>query len=106
EVVTADGTRRRVTPEREPELFWGLRGGGHRLGVVTSLEIGLVAVERLYGGAIAFDGERAAEVTARYLEWTRTVPETLTSSLSALPYPDLPQVPEEVRGRYVVSVRV
>ncbi|MEU6612605.1 FAD-binding oxidoreductase [Streptomyces parvus] len=106
EVVTADGALRRVTPERGPELFWGLRGGGHRLGVVTSLEVGLVAVERLYGGAIAFDGERAAEVMARYLEWTRTVPESLTSSLSALPYPDLPQVPEEVRGRYVVSVRV
>ncbi|MFJ7081708.1 FAD-binding oxidoreductase [Streptomyces griseus] len=106
EVVTADGVLRRVTPEREPELFRGLRGGGHRLGVVTSLEIGLVAVERLYGGSIAFDGERAAEVMARYLEWTRTVPDALTSSLAALPYPDLPQVPEEVRGRYVVSVRV
>ncbi|OWA20766.1 FAD-binding oxidoreductase [Streptomyces sp. CS057] len=106
EVVTADGVLRRVTPEREPELFWGLRGGGHRLGVVTALEIGLVAVERLYGGSIAFAGERAAEVAGRYLEWTRTVPETLTSSLAALPYPDLPQVPEEVRGRYVVSVRV
>ncbi|MFG3423938.1 FAD-binding oxidoreductase [Streptomyces californicus] len=106
EVVTADGVPRRVTPEREPELFWGLRGGGRRLGVVTSMEIGLVAVERLYGGAIAFDGERAAEVMARYLEWTRTVPAILTSSLAALPYPDLPQVPEEVRGRYVVSVRV
>jgi hypothetical protein len=106
EVVTADGVLRRVTPEREPELFWGLRGGGHRLGVVTALEIGLVAVERLYGGSIAFDGEQAAEVMARYLEWTRSVPKTLTSSLAALPYPDMPQLPEEVRGRYVVSVRV
>lgn len=106
DVVTADGVLRHVTPEREPELFWGLRGGGHRLGVVTGLEIGLVAVERLYGGSIAFDGERAAEVAARYVEWTRTVPAALTSSLAALPYPDLPQLPEEVRGRYVVSVRV
>ncbi|MFF2534674.1 FAD-binding oxidoreductase [Streptomyces cyaneofuscatus] len=107
DVVTADGIARRVTPEREPELFWGLRGGGHRLGVVTGLEIALVAVERLYGGAIAFDGTRAAgEVVRGYLEWTRTVPETLTSSLAALVYPDLPQLPEELRGRYVISVRV
>ncbi|MFF2697977.1 FAD-binding oxidoreductase [Streptomyces cyaneofuscatus] len=107
DVVTADGIARRVTPEREPELFWGLRGGGHRLGVVTGLEIALVAVERLYGGSIAFDGTRAAgEVVRRYLEWTRTVPETLTSSLAALVYPDLPQLPGELRGRYVVSVRV
>ncbi|MFJ9976195.1 FAD-binding oxidoreductase [Streptomyces cyaneofuscatus] len=107
DVVTADGTARRVTPEREPELFWGLRGGGHRLGVVTGLEIALVAVERLYGGSIAFDGTQAAgEVVRGYLEWTRTVPETLTSSLAALVYPDLPQLPEELRGRYVISVRV
>ncbi|MFE9010532.1 FAD-binding oxidoreductase [Streptomyces cyaneofuscatus] len=107
DVVTADGTARRVTPEREPELFWGLRGGGHRLGVVTGLEIALVAVERLYGGSIAFDGTRAAgEVVRGYLEWTRTVPEPLTSSLAALVYPDLPQLPGELRGRYVISVRV
>ncbi|MFI7239253.1 FAD-binding oxidoreductase [Streptomyces cyaneofuscatus] len=106
DVVTADGTARRVTPEREPELFWGLRGGGHRLGVVTGLEIGLVAVERLYGGSIVFDGAWAAEVVRGYVEWTRTVPDTLTSSLAALVHPDLPQLPEELRGRYVISVRV
>ncbi|MGK3091746.1 FAD-binding oxidoreductase [Streptomyces sp. WAC01490] len=106
DVVTADGIARRVTPKREPELFWGLRGGGHRLGVVTGMEIALVAVERLYGGSIVFDGAWAAEVVRGYLAWTRTVPETLTSSLAALVYPALPQLPEELRGRYVISVRV
>ncbi|MFB8104358.1 FAD-binding oxidoreductase [Streptomyces sp. NPDC056007] len=106
DVVTADGTARRVTPEREPELFWGLRGGGHRLGVVTGLEIGLVAVERLYGGSVVFDGAWAGEVVRGYLEWTRTVPDTVTSSLAALVYPAMPQLPEELRGRYVISVRV
>lgn len=106
EVVTADGTARRVTPEREPELFWALRGGGHRLGVVTGLEIGLVAVERLYGGSIAFDGASAAEVVRGYLEWTRTVPDALTSSPAALLHPYMPQLPQELRGRYVISLRV
>ncbi|MEU8703568.1 FAD-binding protein [Streptomyces sp. NPDC048565] len=106
DVVTADGVARHVTPDSEPDLFWGLRGGGHRLGIVTELEIGLVAVERLYGGSLAFDGDRAPEVLRRYLEWTRTVPETCTSSLAALSYPDMPQLPEPLRGRYVVSVRV
>lgn len=108
DVVTADGVLRRVSPAGEPDLFWALRGGGHRLGVVTAMEIGLVAAERLYGGSIAFhgDGAGAAEVAGRYLEWTRTVPDTLTSSLAAIRYPGLPQVPEPLRGRYVISVRV
>ncbi|MFD7528246.1 FAD-binding oxidoreductase [Streptomyces sp. NPDC059849] len=108
DVVTADGVLRHVSPADEPDLFWALRGGGHRLGVVTAMEIGLVAVARLYGGSIAFhgDGTGAAEVAGRYLEWTRTVPDALTSSLAAIRYPDLPQVPEPLRGRYVISVRV
>lgn len=112
DVVTADGVLRHVTAEDEPELFWGLRGGGHRLGVVTGMETGLVPVARLYGGSVLFDGdgggdgEAGAEVLRRYLEWTRTVPGSLTSSVGALVYPDLPQVPQEMRGRYVVSVRV
>ncbi|MFJ6851685.1 FAD-binding oxidoreductase [Streptomyces sp. NPDC091271] len=106
DVVTGDGVPRHVTPDTEPELFWGLRGGGHRLGVVTGLEIGLVAVERLYGGSLAFDGDAAPDVLRRYLEWTRTVPETCTSSLAATCYPDVPQLPEALRGRYVISVRV
>ncbi|MEU9089116.1 FAD-binding oxidoreductase [Streptomyces sp. NPDC048428] len=108
DVVTGDGVLRQVTAEDEPELFWGLRGGGHRLGVVTGMETGLVPVARLYGGSIAFDGdgEADAEVLRRYLEWTRSVPTALTSSAGALVYPDIPQVPQEMRGRYVISVRV
>ncbi len=108
DVVTGDGVLRHVTPKDEPELFWGLRGGGHRLGVVTGLETGLVPVERLYGGSLAFDGdgEAGAEVLRRYPEWTRTLPDALTSSVAALVYPDVPQVPEPMRGRYVISVRV
>ncbi|MER5278403.1 FAD-binding oxidoreductase [Streptomyces sp. NPDC002809] len=108
DVVTGDGVLRHVTAADEPELFWGLRGGGHRLGVVTAMETGLVPVARLYGGSISFDGdgEAGTEVLRRYLEWTRTVPTALTSSAGALVYPDLPQVPRELRGRYVISVRV
>ncbi|MFD0340463.1 FAD-binding oxidoreductase [Streptomyces sp. NPDC127117] len=108
DVVTADGTLRQVSPDSEPDLFWALRGGGHRLGVVTAMEIGLVKAERLYGGSIAFygDGTAAAEVAGRCLEWAGTVPDTLTSSMAAIRYPGLPQLPEPLRGRYVISVRV
>ncbi|MFI9171261.1 FAD-binding oxidoreductase [Streptomyces lincolnensis] len=108
DVVTADGRPRHVTPDSDPELSWALLGGGHGLGVVTELEIGLVPVPRLYGGSLAFDGREVdpAAVLRAYEEWTRTVPDGLTSSFAAVPYPDLPALPPQLRGRYVVSVRV
>ncbi|GAA1922713.1 FAD-binding oxidoreductase [Streptomyces durmitorensis] len=108
DVVTADGILRHVTAESEPELFWGLLGGGANLGVVTALEIGLVPVARLYGGAIEFDGREVdpGRVLRAYEAWTRTVPDELTSSVAALVYPDMPQLPPHLRGRYLVTVRV
>ncbi|MET7688752.1 FAD-binding oxidoreductase [Streptomyces sp. NPDC005483] len=106
DVVTGDGRLRHV--KEGSDLYWGLLGGGHRLGVVTELEIGLVPVRRLYGGSLAFDGREVgpAAVLRAYEEWTRTVPSTLTSSFAAVPYPDVPALPPHLRGRYVVSVRV
>ncbi|MES5821106.1 FAD-binding oxidoreductase [Streptomyces sp. RG80] len=108
DVVTGDGRLRHVTRESEPDLYWALLGAGHGFGVVTELEIGLVPVRTLYGGSLAFDGGQVdpAAVLRAYEAWTRTVPDGLTSSFAAVPYPHLPGLPPHLRGRYVVSVRV
>lgn len=108
DLVTCDGRLRHVTRESDPDLYWALLGGGHNFGVVTELEIGLVPVRTLYGGSLAFDGREVdpAAVLRAYEEWTRTVPDGLTSSFAAVPYPDVPALPPHLRGRYVVSVRV
>ncbi|MFJ9035791.1 FAD-binding oxidoreductase [Streptomyces sp. NPDC102406] len=108
DVVTADGASRHVTADSDPGLFGGLLGGGANLGVVTALEMGLVPVTRLYGGFLAYDGRATdpADILRAYARWTATVPATLTSSLAALVYPDLPMLPPHLRGQYVVSVRI
>ncbi|MFF4355791.1 FAD-binding oxidoreductase [Streptomyces sp. NPDC001604] len=108
DLVTSDSRLRHVTPESDPDLYWALLGGGHNFGVVTELEIGLVPVRTLYGGSLAFDGRQVdpAALLRAYEQWTRTVPDGLTSSFAAVPYPDIPALPPHLRGRYVVSVRV
>jgi FAD binding domain-containing protein len=106
DVVTADGRLRHVTAESDPELFRVLRGAGLGLGVVTAMEIGLAPVSSIYGGALSVTGEHMATLLAAYREWTADLPEQLTSSIGALPYPDLPMVPEHLRGRYVAQVRI
>ncbi len=44
ELVTADGRIVRVTESDEPDLMWGLRGGGGNFGVVTTFEYGAFPV--------------------------------------------------------------
>ncbi|MFF8787433.1 FAD-binding oxidoreductase [Streptomyces sp. NPDC015125] len=106
DLVTADARLRHVTADTDPELFRALLGGGHGLGVVTAMEFGLMPVARLYGGQLMFGGEQIEAVLTAYLDWTATVPEELTSSLALIDYPDLPQLPESLRGRYLAHIRI
>ncbi|MFE7785048.1 FAD-binding oxidoreductase [Streptomyces nigrescens] len=105
-LVTADGRLRHLTADTDPELFRALLGGGHGLGVVTAMEFGLVPVARLYGGQLVFGAEQIDEALAAYLRWTETVPDALTSSLALIAYPDLPQLPGSLRGRYLAHIRI
>lgn len=84
EVVTGDGVLRRVTPSEHPELFFGLRGGGGALGIVTALELDLVRQPRCYGGALHFARADAAAVLERWRTWSAGLPELATTSVALL----------------------
>jgi hypothetical protein len=105
DVITADGQLRHVSADSEPDLFWALRGGKGNHGIVVSLEIELVSVQRLYGGGMYFPAAATADVLHAYSEWVRTVPEEMGSSVLLIQMPDIPAVPEPIRGRYVSHVR-
>lgn len=107
DLVTADGGARTVTADSDPELFRALRGGGGGLGVVTGMEVGLFPVEHLYGGGLLFDLEGdPAGVLGAWREWTRDLPEEMTSGMSLVSYPDLPALPPHLRGRHLARVAV
>jgi FAD/FMN-containing dehydrogenase len=106
DVVTADDRRHHVTATDDPDLFWALRGGQGNFGVVTGMEVELVPVARLYGGGLYFDAALVADVLQTWRRWTASVPDQLTSSVALILFPDLPMVPEPIRGRYVAHVRI
>jgi FAD/FMN-containing dehydrogenase len=104
DVVLADGRLVHADRDTEPELFWGLRGGGGNLAAVTALEFELVPLTELYAGALFWPIERAGEVLSAWRGWIDTVPETCESLGRMLQLPDVPFLPEYLRGRPFVLV--
>jgi FAD/FMN-containing dehydrogenase len=106
ELVTADGRARHVTEEKEPELFWALRGAGAgHLGVVTSVEVELYPIAELYAGNLYYPAEMADEVLRRWRDWIPTVPAGLTSAVTLMNFPPLEALPPELRGMSSAIVR-
>jgi FAD/FMN-containing dehydrogenase len=80
EVVLADGRVMTCDEEREPDLFWALRGsGGARVGVVTRLVLQVVPAADATAFRLAFPVERAAELIVAWQAWEQ--PPALAASL-------------------------
>ncbi len=76
DVVTADGQFLRASAEENPDLYWGLRGGGGNFGVVTSVEFRLHSVGPLVlGGMVLHPLARAKEVLRFYREFASGLPD-------------------------------
>ncbi|MCO5967265.1 FAD-binding oxidoreductase [Actinoallomurus soli] len=106
DLVTADGEHVTADAGHHADLFWALRGGGGNFGVVTALEVRLHTVGRVYAGVSLYDAGRAAGTLARYREWAAGEPDELNTAVMLMRMPDVPGVPEPVRGRPVLGVRV
>ncbi len=106
EVVTADGEAHRLTGDDGGDLFWALRGCPDGLGIVTRMVLGLFPVREVYGGALTFDLGVTPELLDAYREFTDQAPDSLTSSLSMVPFPDQPPFPEQLRGRHVATLHI
>lgn len=88
DIVTADGKLLHASATENPELFWGIRGGGGNFGVVTGFEFALHPMQRMVvGGDLVFPLARAKELLAAYAELSLAAPEDLylDAAMSAPP---------------------
>jgi hypothetical protein len=104
DVVTADGEPRRIDADNEPDLFWALRGGGGGYAIVTALDVNLLPIAELYAGALVLPAEVGAEGLRAYREWAAGVPDEVTSIARFLRPPPLPDVPEPIRDRPLLTL--
>jgi FAD/FMN-containing dehydrogenase len=83
QLVTADGEVLEVDEEHEPELLWGLRGGGGNFGVVTRLRYALTDVPAMFGGRLRFRGGALRDAILRTFEVEASAPDELVLAIVA-----------------------
>ncbi len=105
DLMTADAEPLHVDAETEPELFWGLRGGGGNFGIATALEYRLHPVGPLaLGGPVFWPLADAPEVLRFLRDYAPEAPDELGITLSMMLAPPLPFLPREQFGKPVLSL--
>ena len=62
DLVTAGGYLLRASAGENPDMFWGVRGGGGNFGIVTSFEFQLHPVSSVLPGKVMYPITKAREV--------------------------------------------
>ncbi|MGH2698711.1 MAG: FAD-binding oxidoreductase [Actinomycetota bacterium] len=105
DMVTVEGEFVKASAAENPELFWGIRGGGGNFGIVTEFEFRLHPVgPTVLAGPLIWPMEKAPEVLRFYRDWLEDAPDELTTIVVNRKAPPLPVIPEEVHGKPVVMV--
>jgi FAD/FMN-containing dehydrogenase len=103
DVVTADGKLVRTSAKEEPDLFWGLQGGGGNLGIVTSFEFRAHPVgPEILAGLVVHPFDAAADVMRQWRDFCGKAPDEATCWVVTRKAPPLPFLPEEWHGREVL----
>jgi FAD/FMN-containing dehydrogenase len=103
EVITAEGRVVHASERENPDLFWGLRGGGGNFGIVTGFDYKLHPIgPEIMAGAIAWSATEAQSV----LEMWRIVAEESAPELTCVPVlrlaPPAPWLQKEFHGKPIV----
>ena len=105
DLVTADGEFVKANEKENPDLFWGLRGGGGNFGIVTEFEFHLSPVgPQVLAGPIFWPMAEAEKVLHFYRDWITDAPDELMTLVVQRKAPALPAVPSDLVGKPVIGI--
>lgn len=93
DIVTADGKFLRANDTENPDLYWGLRGGGGNFGVVTSIEYRLHDMDPIIlGGPVIWPLAQARDVLRHYRDIAVDAPDVVNIDPVLYTGPDGPVI--------------
>jgi FAD/FMN-containing dehydrogenase len=107
DLVSADGRRISVDASTDPELLWGLRGGGGNFGVVTRFGFRLHDVgPTVLAGMILHPLDDALSLLPYYRDLIADAPDALGTILNLRLCPSLAAVIEHLHGTPIAAINV
>jgi len=106
EIVTADGRQLLASAEENPDLLWGVRGGGGNFGVVTAFEYDLHPISTVLGGLVVHPASRASEVLKFFRDFVASAPDELTCLAAFFTAPPAPFIPLELQLKPAIAIMV
>jgi FAD/FMN-containing dehydrogenase len=104
QVVLADRTVVECDEDREPDLFWALRGaGGGNFGVVTSFVFETVAAPQTTAYHLRFSAEHAVALIERWQAWAPIAPDEIDATLRLTSGPRPRSIGVELFGAALAS---
>jgi FAD/FMN-containing dehydrogenase len=107
DVVTAAGDLVKASESDNPDLFWGIRGGGGNFGIVTSFEFRLHKVgPAVLAGLIIHPLDAAKDVLRFYRDFIKKTPPEFVCWFVLRLAPPLPFLPAEWHGKGILALAV
>jgi FAD/FMN-containing dehydrogenase len=105
DLISAEGEFVKASEDENPELFWGVKGGGGNFGVVTEFEFRLNPLgPEVLAGPIFWPMDDAPKVLRFYRDWVADCPDELMTLVVLRKAPALLAMPPDLVGQRVVSV--
>ena len=103
-LVLADGAVVEVDDDRDPELLWGLRGGGGNFGIATELRFRVHPRPPVHAGLLGWPADRGREVLERFVAVAAEAPRDLSLVVVQAAAPPAPFVPEHLQLQPMVGI--
>jgi FAD/FMN-containing dehydrogenase len=105
DLVTADGNLMVASEQENPDLFWGLRGGGGNFGIVTSFEFQLHPLgPNVLAGMFAWPMADAVKILQFLRDFAADAPDEVGIMANLRLAPPLAVIPEDLHGQPIIAV--